>query len=105
MSNNMEQQFLDLLQHDVEVGGKLIAMFGGKDGFVVDNLLDVGHHVVHVLGGGQLALLPLVVQPHVGPGPRAHHLWTGAQVAELRHGAVQEVDVLEKSYGCNERRR
>ena len=67
MSNNMEQQFLDLLQHDVEVGGKLIAMFGGKYGFVVDNLLDVGHHVVHVLGSRDLALLPLVIHPHVSP--------------------------------------
>ena len=102
MSNNMEQQFLDLLQHDVEVGGKLIAMFGGEDGFVVDNLLDVGHHIVHVLGRGELALLPLVIQPHVSSGAWPHHLWARAEVAELRHGPVQKVDVLEESYGWNE---
>ena len=68
MSNNMEQQFLDLLQHDVEVGRKLIAVFGGEDGFVVDNLLYVGHHIVHILGGRDLAFLPLVIHPHVIPG-------------------------------------
>ena len=77
MSNNMEQQFLDLLQHDVEVGGKLIAVFGGEDGFVVDNLLHVGHHIVHILGGRDLALLPLVIHPHVCPGTRPHHLRAG----------------------------
>ena len=102
MSNNMEQQLLDLLQHDVEVGGELIAMFGGEDGFVVDNLLDVGHHIVHVLGRRDLALLPLVVHPHVRPRPRPHHLRAGGQVTELGDCAVQQVDVLEEAYGCNE---
>ena len=103
MSNNMEQQFLDLLQHDVEVGGKLIAVFGGEDGFVVDDLLDVGHDIVHILGGRDLALLALVIHPHVCPGTWPHHVRTGGQVTELRDGAVQQVDVLEESYGCNER--
>ena len=102
MSNNMEQQFLDLLQHDVEVGGKLIAMFGGEDGFVVDNLLDVGHHIVHILGRRELALLPLVVHPHVCPGTWPHHLRAGGQVTELRDRPVQQVDVLEEADGCNE---
>ena len=102
MSNNMEQEFLDLLQHDVEVGGKLIAMFGGEDGFVVDDLLHVGHHIVHILGGRDLALLALVVHPHVRPRPRPHHLRTGGQVTELGDCAVQQVDVLEEAYGCNE---
>ena len=102
MSDNVEQQFLDLLQHDVEVGRKLIAVFGGEDGFVVDNLLYVGHHIVHILGRRDLALLPLVIHPHVRPGPRPHHLRAGGQVTELGDCAVQQVDVLEEAYGCNE---
>ena len=68
----MEQQFLDLLQHDVEVSGKLIAVFGGEDGFVVDDLLDVGHDIVHILGGRYLALLALVIHPHVSPESEDH---------------------------------
>ena len=102
MSNNMEQQLLDLLQHHVEVGGELIAMFGGEDGFVVDHLLYVGHHIVHILGRRDLALLPLVIHPHVCPGARSHHLRAGGQVTELGDCAVQQVDVLEEAYGCNE---
>ena len=44
------------------------ACLGGEDGLVVGGLLDKGHDIVHVLGGGQAALLPLVVHPHVLPG-------------------------------------
>ena len=72
-------------------------MFSRKHSFVIDHLLDVGHDVVHVLRGGQLALLALVVEPHVQSGPGARHLGTRGQVAKLRHGPVQQVNVLEKS--------
>ena len=96
VSHHMEQQLLHFLQNSLEVGGELVAVFSGEDRLVVDDLLDVGHDVVHVLRGGQLALLPLVVQPHVEPGPRTRHLRARGQVTKLRHGPVQQVDVLEK---------
>ncbi len=44
------------------------AYLGGEDGLIVGSLLHVGHHIVHVLRGGQAALLTLVVHPHVLPG-------------------------------------
>ena len=97
----MEQQLLHFLQNSLKVGGELVAVFSGEDRLVVDDLLDVGHDVVNVLGGRELALLPLVVQPHVSTRPGPHHLGTGGEVAELRHGPVQQVDVLEESYGWN----
>ena len=97
----MEQQLLHFLQNSLEVGGELVAVFSGEDRLVVDDLLDVGHDVVHVLGSRELALLALVVQPHVSTRPGPDHLGTGGKVAELRHGPVQQVDVLEESYGWN----
>ena len=65
MSYNMEQKFLDFLQHLVEVRRKLISMFGGESRFIIDNLLNVGHHVVDILRRRDFALLTLVVEPHV----------------------------------------
>ena len=103
VSYNMKQQLLDFLQHDVEVGGELIAMLGWEDSLIVDDLLHVGHNVVHVLWGGKFALLPLVIKPHVSTWPGAHHLRAGGQVTELRHRPVQKVYVLEEPDGCNER--
>ena len=101
MSHHVEQKFLNFLQNNLKVCRKFVTVLGRKDGLVVDDLLNVGHDVVDVLRGGQLALLALVVQPHVSTRPRPDHLGTGGKVAELRHGPVQQVDVLEESYGWN----
>ena len=96
MSHHVEQKFLNFLQNNLKVCRKFVTVLGRKDGLVVDDLLDVGHDVVDVLRGGQLALLALVVQPHVEPGPGARHLRARGQVTKLRYGPVQQVDVLEK---------
>ena len=101
MSHNVEQKFLNFLQNNLKICRKLISMFSRKHRLVIDHLLDVGHDVVHVLGSRELALLALVVQPHVSTRPGPDHLGTGGKVAELRHGPVQQVDVLEESYGWN----
>ena len=97
MSHNVEQKLLNLLEDGLEVGGELVAVFGGEHRLVVDHLLDVGHDVVHVLRGREFALLALVIQPHVEPGPRPRHLRARAQVTKLRHRSVKQVYVLEKS--------
>ena len=40
-------------------------MFGGESRFIIDNLLNVGHHVVDILRRRDFALLTLVIEPHV----------------------------------------
>ena len=83
MSHNVEQKLLNLLEDGLEVGGELVAVFGREHRLVVDHLLDVGHDVVHVLRGRELALLALVVKPHVNPGPGTGHLGARGQVTKL----------------------
>ena len=38
---------------------------GGEEGFIVDRLLDKGHDEVHILGGGDTALLTLIINPQI----------------------------------------
>ena len=65
MSHNMKQKLLNLLEDSLEIGGELVAVLGREHGLVIDHLLDVGHDVVNVLRRGELALLPLFIDPHV----------------------------------------
>lgn len=103
MSHNVKQKLLNLLEDGLEVGGELVAMLGREHRLVIDHLLDVGHDVVHVLRGRELALLALVIEPHVEPGPRPRHLRARAQVTKLRHRPVKQVYVLEKSDSCDKK--
>ena len=99
MSHNMKQKLLNFLEDSLEIGRELVTVLGREHGLVIDHLLDVGHDVVHVLRGRELALLALVVKPHVDPGSGAGHLGTRGQVTKLRHRPVKQVYVLEKSDG------
>ena len=103
MSHNMKQKLLNLLEDSLEIGGELVAVLGREHGLVIDHLLDVGHDVVDVLRGRELALLALVIQPHVEPGPGPRHLRARAQVTKLRHRPVKQVYVLEKSDSCEKK--
>ena len=67
MSHHVEQKFLNFLQNNLKVCRKFVSVLGWKYGLIIDHLLDVGHDVVDVLRRGELALLALVVQPHVDP--------------------------------------
>ena len=62
MSHDVEQKLLDLLEDCLEVSGEFVAVLGRKHSLVIDHLLDVGHDVVHVLRGRELALLTLVAR-------------------------------------------
>ena len=62
MSHDVEQKLLDLLEDCLEVSGEFVAVLGREHGLVIDHLLDVGHDVVHVLRGRELALLALVAR-------------------------------------------
>ena len=64
----MEQQLLDSLENSLEVGGEIIAMFGGEHCLIIDCLLDIGHHIVNILRSRELALLASIIQPHVDSG-------------------------------------
>ena len=103
MSHNMKQKLLNLLEDSLEIGWELVAVLGREHGLVIDHLLDVGHDVVHVLRSRELALLALVIQPHVEPGPGPRHLRARAQVTKLRHCPVKKVYVLEKSDSCEKK--
>ena len=62
MSHDVEQKLLDLLENCLEVSGEFVAVLGREHSLVIDHLLDVGHDVVHVLRGRELALLALVTR-------------------------------------------
>ena len=83
MSDDMKQKLLNFLEDSLEIGRELVTVLGRKHGLVIDHLLDVGHDVVHVLRGRELALLALVVKPHVDPGPGTGHLGARGQVTKL----------------------
>ena len=62
MSDDMKQKLLNFLEDSLEIGRELVTVLGRKHGLVIDHLLDVGHDVVHVLRGRELALLALVAR-------------------------------------------
>ena len=85
VSHDVEQKLLHFLQNNFEVCGKLVPVFSREHRLVIDNLkkyftehhekyftptdlLHISHDVVDVLRRGELALLALVIQPHVDPG-------------------------------------
>lgn len=80
--------------------------FGGEERLVVELVLRPRHEVVNVLG--RRALDGLLDGVSVGPvvlilGPRRHHR-ARLLSAELRDGAVQHVDLVEKVHRCRHKR-
>ena len=79
----------------------MLTKFSGKYSFVIDGLLGEGHDIVDILRGGNPCLLALLVEPEVGARGRAAHVGTRRHCAELRYGAVHEVDVREEVDSCD----
>ena len=86
----------DLADQGREGLGEGHADAAGHDGLVVDVALDPGHELLDVGGRGHLgrALEVLVVLPQVLELVGRLHLRAGLGRAELRDGAVEQVDLV-----------
>lgn len=42
-----------------------LTIFGGENGLVINCFLRKSHHVVYILGGGDLSLFALLVEPQI----------------------------------------
>ena len=73
-----------------------LTKFSGEDCLVVDCFLCEGHDIVYVLGGRHSHFLALLVEPEVRPSGGPAHVAAATHGAELRYGAVHQVNILEK---------
>lgn len=100
--HHVEQQPHHAPHHALEGGRELVGVLGGEHALVADRLLRVRHHVVHVLRRRHARLLAALVVPRVRAPARPRHVGARGRRAELRHGAVQQVHVVEQRQRCGQ---
>lgn len=79
----MKKEPMNLLHQGLKRAGELAFKLCWEERLVIDGLLGEGHHIIYVLGGSHLALLPFLIKPQVLPISWAGHVGAAGHGAKL----------------------